>query len=217
MIKNVVFDMGGVIVEVHREEAIRQFQSIGVADADLLIHANNHKGLFLAFEDGKIDSETFRQQLSAHAGKEISMEAVEGAWRSIISKPPQYKLDYILELRKSFKTYLLTNNNPILIRWARTNDFSDAGFPITHYFDKLYISYEMKCTKPGRLIFEKMIADSGILPSETLFIEDGILNIQTAKELGFQIFQAVNGEDWRDALTETLYAQFHPRFETKLT
>jgi len=204
MIQNIIFDMGGVIVDVHREEAIRQFKAIGVADADLLIHASNHRGLFLAFENGDIDSETFRRQLSAHAGKDIPMDDVVKAWKSMISQPPLNKLDFLLELRTTYKLYLLSNNNPILIEWARTSDFSEAGLPITHYFDKLYISYEMKCTKPGRLIFEKMIQDSGINPSETLFIEDGEHNIATAKELGFYLYHAVNGEDWRDAITAIL-------------
>lgn len=196
--------MGGVVVDVHRERAIRQFKAIGVSDADRQIDANNHHGLFLAFENGDMDSETFRRQLSAHAGRDIPMEDVVMAWKSIISKPAGYKLEYILALRKKYNVYLLSNNNPILIDWARTSDFSEAAHPITHYFDKLYISYEMKCTKPGRLIYEKMIRDSGIDPSETLFIEDGIRNITTAKELGFQIYHAENGEDWRRAITEIL-------------
>ena len=204
MIKNIIFDMGGVIVDVHREEAIRQFKAIGVWDAERQIDANNHSGLFLAFENGDIDSEAFRHQLSVHAGTDIPMEAVVKAWKSIISKPLQYKLDYILTLRKKYRLYLLTNNNPILIDWARTSDFSAAGLPITSYFDKLYISYEMKCTKPGRLIYEQLILDSGINPSETLFIEDGTRNINTAKELGFQTFQVKNAEDWREALTTIL-------------
>jgi putative hydrolase of the HAD superfamily len=204
MIRNIVFDMGGVIVDVHRDEAIRQFKAIGVMDADRQIDANNHQGLFLAFENGDIDAEEFRRQLSAHAGKDIAMEAVVKAWRSIISKPLQYKLDYILELRKKYKVYLLTNNNPILIDWARTSDFSEVRLPITCYFDKLYISYEMKCTKPGCLIYEKMIQDSGIKPSETLFIEDGIHNINTAKELGFHVYHAVNGEDWRESIRKII-------------
>jgi putative hydrolase of the HAD superfamily len=204
MIKNIIFDMGGVIVDVHREEAIRQFKAIGVADAEQLIDVSNHTGLFLAFENGDVDSEEFRRQLPAYAGIDISMEAVVKAWKSIISRPLQYKLDYIFELRKRYKIFLLTNNNPILIDWARTGDFSEAGLPITHYFDKLYISYEMKCTKPGRLIYEKVIQDSGITSSETLFIEDGIRNINTAKEFGFQIYQATNAEDWREAITAIL-------------
>jgi putative hydrolase of the HAD superfamily len=205
MIKNIIFDMGGVIVDIHREEAIRQFKAIGVADADRQIDSNNHKGLCLDFENGAIDAETFRRQLSGQAEKDIPMDEVVRAWKSIISKPPVFKLEYILELREKYRVYLLSNNNPILMDWARTCDFSDAGLPIAHYFDKMYISYEMKCTKPGRLIYEKMIRDSGINPSESLFIEDGIRNIQTAKEFGFHTYQAINGEDWREALTSILH------------
>ena len=196
--------MGGVIVDVHREEAIRQFKAIGVVDAEQQIDANNHQGIFLAFENGDIDTETFRRNLSIHTGKDISMEEIVKAWKSIISVPLQYKLDYILGLRKKYKLYLLTNNNPILIDWARTSDFSEAGLPITHYFDKLYISYEMKCTKPGRLIYEKLIQDSGVNPSETLFIEDGLRNINTAKNLGFHVYQAENTEDWREKINAIL-------------
>ena len=205
MIRNIVFDMGGVIVDVHREEAIREFKAIGITDADLQIDANNHQGVFLAFENGEINSEEFLKQISAHAGKEISMESVVQAWKSIVSKPPMYKLEYILSLREKYKIYLLSNNNPIIINWACSSDFSEAGLPITLFFDKLYISYEMKCTKPWHLIYEKMIQDSGINPSETLFIDDGIRNISTAKEIGFQIYHATNGEDWRDAITSILY------------
>ena len=196
--------MGGVIVDIHHGEAIRQFKAIGVADADLQIDTNSHHCFFLALENGDIDSETFRRKLSEHAGKDITTEEVENAWKSIISKPQLYKLEYILELRKKYKVYMLSNNNPILVDWSRTSDFSDAGFPIDHYFDKLYLSYEMKCTKPGRLIFEKMIQDSGINPFESLFIEDGIHNINTAKELGFHILHVENGEDWRKRLTAIL-------------
>jgi putative hydrolase of the HAD superfamily len=99
---------------------------------------------------------------------------------------------------------LLSNNNPILIDWARTSDFSPDGHPLTFYFDKLYISYEMKCVKPDRAIFEAMIRDSGILPSESLFIEDGLHNIRTAKEVGFQTYLAQNGGDWRKPVEEIL-------------
>ena len=196
--------MGGVIVDVRREEAIRQFKAIGVTDAEQQIDANNHSGIFLAFENGDFDSETFRQQLSTQAGKDIPMEDIVRAWKSIVSKPLLYKLDYILALRKKHKLYLLSNNNPIVSGWARSNDFSEAGLPITHYFDKLYLSYEMKCTKPGRLIFEKMIGDSGLNPAESLFIEDGISNINTAKELGFHTLLVENGEDWRERLQQFL-------------
>lgn len=205
MIKNVIFDMGGVIVDLHREKSIEHFKSIGVADADQLIDASHHKGLFLDFENGEIDTDEFCRLLSEHAGKDIPSKSIEEAWRSIVSDPPAYKLDYLLELRKKYTLLLLSNNNPILMdSWAFTSHFSSQGRPVMDYFDKIYLSYQMKCTKPDPIIFEKMIDDSGIISSESLFIDDGLHNIETAQSLGFHIYHAQNGEDWRKALDEIL-------------
>jgi putative hydrolase of the HAD superfamily len=206
MIKNIIFDMGGVLVDVHRDEAVRQFQAIGVADADRLIDSSHHSGIFLDIESGDIDADTFCRLLCEHAGKDIPRPAIERAWQSIISRPEAYKLDYLLELRKSYKLFLLSNNNPILIDgWARTPAFSPDGRPIGSYFDKLYLSYEMKCVKPGREIFEAMIRDSGIRPSESLFVEDSPANLQAGAAVGFHICMAKNGEDWRADVSKILH------------
>jgi len=197
--------MGGVLVDVHRERAIESFKRIGVEDADQLIDSYHHKGLFLDIEDGVIDANEFCRLLSEHAGKEIPPKSIEEAWRSIVSDPPAYKLDYLLELRKKYALLLLSNNNPILMdSWAFTSHFSSQGRPVMDYFDKLYLSYQMKCTKPDLIIFEKMITDSGIIPSESLFIDDGLHNIKAAQALGFHTYHAQNGEDWREALDRIL-------------
>jgi putative hydrolase of the HAD superfamily len=205
MIKNIVFDMGGVLVDVHRDRAVRRFQAIGVADAEQLIDSYHHKGIFLDIESGAIDGDTFCRLLCEHAGKQIPREAIEQAWRSIIDPPESYKLDYLLALRKRYRTFVLSNNNPILIdRWARTGSFSSAGRPITDYFDKVYVSYEMKCVKPDIEIFRMMVKDSGIVPAETLFLDDSPDNIRSAVETGFRTYLVRNGEDWRTALEEIL-------------
>lgn len=205
MIKNIIFDMGGVLVDVHRERAIESFKAIGVADADQLIDSYHHKGIFLDIENGDIDTAGFCSLLNEHAKKEIPQPAIEKAWRSIVSDPPAYKLDYLLELRKKYTLLMLSNNNPILMdSWAFTDHFSPDGRPVMDYFDKLYLSYQLKCTKPDSLIFEKMIQDSSILPSESLFIDDGPHNIETAQRLGFHTYQAVNGDDWRNAINQIL-------------
>ena len=75
-------------------------------------------------------------------------------------------------------------------------EFSPDGKPIDAYFDKLYLSYQMKCVKPDPAIFRKMIADSGMIPSETLFLDDGPANIQVGEQFGFKTYQPVNGEDF---------------------
>ena len=197
--------MGGVLVDLHRERSIAHFQSIGVEDADTLIDYYHHKGLFLDFESGVVDTGEFGRLLSEHAGKDISEQDIENAWRSMVSDPPSYKMDYLVALRKKYTLFLLSNNNPILMdSWAFTNHFSSQGRPITDYFDKVYLSYQMKCAKPDPIIFEKMIEDSKIIPSASLFIDDGLHNIETAQSLGFHTYHTRNGEDWREALDQLL-------------
>jgi len=201
MIRNIVFDMGGVLVDVRRDRAVRNFQEIGVDNAAELIDSYHHKGIFLDIESGAIDADEFCRLLCLEAGKDIPRANIEWAWKTIIDPPEAYKLDYLLNLRQHFRTFVLSNNNPILIDgWARTADFSPAGRPITDYFDRTYFSYEMHCVKPGQEIFRRMIADSGIVPAETLFLDDSENNIAAGREAGFQTLLIVNGEDWRAKL-----------------
>ncbi len=58
----------------------------------------------------------------------------------------------------------------------------------------------MGVVKPHKKIFEDMIYDSGMIPSETLFIDDGKANVEAGAQLGFKTYQPVNGEDFRSVL-----------------
>lgn len=196
--------MGGVIVDVHRNRAVQNFKAIGVEDADKLIDSYHHKGIFIDIENGNINTEEFCRLLCEHTGKNISPEAIVNAWKSIIDLPPAYKLEYIQELRKTHKVYLLTNNNPILMDWACTPGFTPSGDSLTDYFDKLYISYQMKCTKPDLKIYQMMIKDAGMNPSESLFIDDSEQNITAARICGLQTYLAKNGTDWRNDISSIL-------------
>jgi 5-amino-6-(5-phospho-D-ribitylamino)uracil phosphatase len=203
-IKNIVFDFGGVIINLSRESAVRKFIEIGVANADELLGAYHQKGIFLEVEDGRITAEEFRMKLSSLAGRELTYQQILNGWKGFISDLPSYRLDYLLELRKKYKLYLLSNTNPYIMGWARSPGFSPAGKPLDDYFDKIYTSYELKQVKPALGIFKHMIADSGLLPEETLFVDDGSANIEVAEKLGMKTFQPENGVDWRKELSALL-------------
>ncbi len=203
-IKNIVFDFGGVIVNISRDAAVKKFVEIGVANADELLDAYHQTGLFLEVEDGTLTAEEFRKKLSAVAGKELTYEEVLQGWLGFMTDIPLYRLDYLLELRKKYNLYILSNTNPFIMGWARSADFTSAGKPLDYYFDKIYTSYEVKEVKPNRGIFEYMINDAALLPRETLFVDDGSANIKMGKELGMHTFQPINGEDWRDDLSALL-------------
>lgn len=204
-IKNIIFDLGGVIIDLDRDQAVRSFEAIGVEDANQLIDAYEQKWIFQDLETGRIGVQEFCDKLREHTGKDLPFEDIKKAWMGFIVDTPQYKLDYIWELRKHYKLYLLSNTNPIIqLEWAQTSQFTEAGRPINAYFDKLYTSYEVGVTKPDRRIFDFMLQDSGIRPSESLFVDDGKSNIEVAKQLGFHTYQPHNGEDWREAISSII-------------
>lgn len=196
-IKNIVFDLGGVIITLNRDEAVRRFLEIGVDSAEELLDPYHQKGIFLELEEGKISKQEFYDQLKKIAGKEIPDDRIDYAWFGFLQDIPAYKLKMLEELRERYNLYLLSNTNPIIMGWARSPEFTEKGKSLDKYFDKLYLSYEMGVTKPHQSIFEHMIKDSGIDPSETLFIDDGLSNIEIGEKFGMKTFQPKNGEDFR--------------------
>jgi len=197
--------MGGVIVDVRRERAIQSFRALGLHDADKYIDDYHHKGIFIALENGDIDGDEFCRLLCQQIGKPVPNEAFEDAWKSMIDPPNDYKLAYLQELREKYKVFLLTNNNPFIINWACSPTFTSSGKALSDYFDKIYVSYQMKCSKPGLKIYRMMMDDAAITPAESLFIDDSLLNIKAAAACGMSVLHVQNSADWRENLNELLH------------
>ena len=98
-IRNIVFDLGGVLIDLDHHQAVSRFEEIGVKDAKQLLDPYEQKGFFLELENGKIDVDTFCRKLCEHTGKQLSYDEIKYAWMGFIADVPQYKLDLFLELR----------------------------------------------------------------------------------------------------------------------
>ncbi|MDR3137983.1 MAG: HAD family phosphatase [Tannerellaceae bacterium] len=207
MIRNVVFDLGGVIITLDRRRAVERFERMGLKAVDELLDVYEQQGVFLELETGQIDAEGFRCKLSEMVGKEVTTEEVVAGWLGFMLDVPQHKLDYIEALRKKYKVFLLSNTNPIVVEWAESKDFCPAGRPLSSYFDKVYMSYRMGVTKPNANIFLRMMEDAGIHANETLFVDDGIRNIETAARLGMHTYLATNGEEWHSSVEAILLSE----------
>ena len=196
-IKNIVFDLGGVILTLDRSESVRRFEQAGLLQAEELLDPYHQKGVFLDLEEGRLTSEEFYDEIRNLAGKYISNEDIDFGWLGFIKDTPEYKLEMLEELRKSHNLYLLSNTNPVIMSWALSSRFSEKGKRLDQYFDKMYLSYKIGVTKPDFRIYDYLLKDSGIIPSETLFIDDGAANVEAGKALGMRVFQPKNGEDFR--------------------
>ena len=134
MIKNIVFDFGGVIVDIDRDKAVQAFIKLGLTDADSRLDKYHQTGIFQELEEGKLSADEFRKQLGDLCGRELTMEETKQAWLGFFNEVDLRKLDYMLELRKSYHVYILSNTNPFVMSWACSPDFSSISnvFPVNN-------------------------------------------------------------------------------------
>ncbi len=195
-IKNLLFDFGGVIVSLNKKNAINRFKEIGLTNIEDYLNEFRQDGIFLAYEEGKLNPQEFYTAFRELAGKDnITDEEIDSAWLAFLVGIPDYKYKLLKDLRKKYNVYLLSNTNPSVMAWANTSDFSPEGESIDAFFDKCYLSYKIGHAKPDKEIFEYIIKDSGMNPNETLFFDDGEANIKAAQELGFQTYLTNQDED----------------------
>lgn len=202
MIKNLIFDLGGVVIDIYRDSAVESFRRLGLADADRQLDAYTQNGIFLELESGRMSEAEFVDELGKMCGRQLSEDEVENAWlgffRNECADPR--RLEFISSLRDRYRVYLLSNTNPFVMRWAGSSRFSPLGEPLHAYMDKVYLSYEIGEVKPGREIFEHVLADSGVIPSETLFIDDGPANVETGISMGLHTLCPSSAREWMDRL-----------------
>lgn len=184
MIKNLVFDFGGVITVSSRERAVSAFESIGVKDADALLSKHHQCGMFADVESGKLSADEFCAWLSGHCGREITFDDVVKGWTGYVVDVPRERLDMLLRLKERYNVYILTNTNPFMMSWARSSRFTPEGRPLDDFCHKIYASYEIGMLKPDVRIYQYLIDDAGIVPAETLFVDDSIANVEAAEQAG---------------------------------
>ncbi len=195
-IKNIIFDLGGVMIELDKQRSIESFTAIGFPQAATMLDCYHPAELFEEFERGLITTDELCDTIRSISGREITNEQIAAAYGDILVTIPIYKLRLIDSLRKrGYRIYALSNINPIVMPKIY-NLFKADGKSADEYFDKMYLSYQMKSLKPDAAIFEQLIADSGVVPSESLFIDDAVANIEAGRKAGFAVYLAGAEEDF---------------------
>ena len=197
MIKNIVFDLGGVVITLDQPQAVRRFEELGLKNAAELLDPYRQQGIFGDLEGGQIDAETFRVELSRMVGHEVTYRECCHAWQGYAKCLPERNLEALVRLRQEgYRLILLSNTNPYMMEWVGSDRFDGHGHAISHYFDALYLSYEMQVMKPADEIFVRMLMSEHVPPHECLFIDDGPRNVAAASQRGMRTYCPENGADW---------------------
>ena len=192
-----VFDLGGVLVDLDEARCRGALCALGMERIAQIVDPCYPAEMIGRLERGDLSFHEACDEMRREAGTPgVSDDEIADAYGALVTSIPVAKLRQVEALRKrGVRTYVLSNNNPMAMRRIRKM-FEADGHSMEYYFEKIYLSYELRELKPSEAIFRKMIADSGIEPAETLFIDDGQRNVERARELGFQVYIPAPHEDF---------------------
>lgn len=185
-IEAIIFDFGGVLINIDYNRTIDAFKELGINDFDALYSQANQSKLFDRIEIGEISTQTFVRGLLDYLPAGTTSDQVLHAWNAMILDVPESIAPLLQSLKGKYKLFLLSNTNAIhlpvaLAQWKRVSsvDFHSC-------FDQVYLSYEMGVRKPNYEIFEHVCKEQALDPAKTMFIDDSIQHIEGASQIGLQ-------------------------------
>lgn len=186
MIKNIFFDMGGVLVPLNKERTLNAFRSLGIEKFADYLNPYLQKGFFARFENGDISAGQFRDCVrEISSDNNISDEQIDNALNLFLDPLPAEREAMLRELKEEYRLYLLSNNNPISFTHINKEFEQNYGYQFKELFIEMFCSYKMNMSKPSETIFLKALGIAGANSGETLFIDDSPANIEAAAGLGF--------------------------------
>lgn len=195
MIKNLLLDMGGVILDVSYQRVIETFKSYGIENFDKVYTQAKQVEIIDLFEEGKCSAEEFRDGVRKLVGKELSNEQIDKAWFSMILEIPRDVIQLLGILKLKYRLFLFSNTNVLHIEYLKKEFERQLGFDLFNcVFDKAFFSNEIHHRKPHPESFKYVLEQAGIEAEETLFIDDSKQHLEGASKVGLNTYWLTNGE-----------------------
>lgn len=188
-IKNIIFDLGNVLLDLDWDRVERAFREMLAEEYEAALLRYQAEELFLQLEVGRLRPEEFVERIRAVSGRAIDEKTIIDSWNAILVELPVRRLQWLRELRRQYPLYLLSNTNAIHIDWLHLHLQAQAGMTIRDFnalFVKPYYSFKINLRKPDREVYEFVIADAGLNPRETLFVDDMEENVHAAAAAGLR-------------------------------
>jgi len=182
----IIFDLGGVIINLDYQLTIEAFKKLGIVNFEEMYTQAKQNNLFDDFETGKISSQHFINSLLPFLPSGTSANKVVHAWNAMILDFPKKRLELLDQLNSKYRVFLLSNTNDIHLQAVNRSLANTTDRKLTSYFEKVYLSHEIKLRKPHKEIFELVCNEQNLNPVTTLFIDDTIGHINGANSIGLQ-------------------------------
>lgn len=193
-IKHIVFDLGGVLLNIDYMRTEQAFTDLGISNFGALYSQLQQTDLFDRLETGRIAADEFIAAMQAAAGKPIPEAEIIAAWNAMLLDFPVRRLQLLQQLRIRYDLLLLSNTNEIHEQAFNHILSVSHGIPnIGVFFDKVYLSHRIGMRKPQKELFERILQENGFNPEHTLFIDDSPQHIAAAQQTGIRTIYLEKG------------------------
>ncbi|PPL04803.1 HAD family hydrolase [Parapedobacter indicus] len=188
IIENIILDYGNVLFDIDFSRLRQSFIDLGIPEVDTFYGHRAQHALFDAFDKGLITAAQFRDEIRKATGNPVlNDEAIDTAWNSLLIGVRAGHHELLHDLKKRYRTFLLSNNNEIHYAWIMAHLNREFGLKDnTGFFEKDYYSHLLRMRKPDREIFDFILNNHSLDPVRTLFVDDSPQHIETAQRLGLQ-------------------------------
>jgi len=192
-IRNIIFDLGGVILNINPQLTVNEFRGLGWNDFYVENKQSMAKDLFYQLEKGASSPEAFREAVREQVQSDLADTAIDRAWSAMILDIPADRVRYLEELKKNYRIFLFSNTNEIH-RIKFHEDFrKNFGYSLYDLFEHNFYSHMMGLRKPDPQIYTRALHEAGLIAEETLFIDDMIENTESAKGAGMKVLHIQPG------------------------
>ncbi len=204
-IKNIIFDFGGVVLNINPLLTYNYFKKLGLANLFEGADFSKPDENLLLFEKGLISPQVFRNKIREKINYPIQDKEIDEAWNAMLLDIPIERIKLIKRLKTKYKTFLLSNTNEIhYIEYTKQLKIKYGFNNLSELFDETYFSFLLQLAKPGKDIYQYVINKNSLNPEETLFIDDSIINIEGAKATGLITYHLTNGETINDYFSQIM-------------
>lgn len=204
-IRNVVIDLGGVMIDLNRERCVAAFEDLGLEGVDNMLGLYRQEEPFLSVETGRISTAEFYDKLRSLIGKEVEDSTLESAFDAFLVELPVARLAALRRLRaKGYRTYMISNTNAIMYDGWIKRAFMQEGLRVGDYFDGIVTSFAEGVCKPDPELFATVLRRHGLKAEESLLLDDSEANCESARTLGMKAIRIIGARDFITVADEEL-------------
>jgi FMN phosphatase YigB (HAD superfamily) len=186
-IKNIIFDLGGVVININYQLTLSEFSKLGLTNIDNTYTQHKQLPFIDNYDTGKISSEKFISEFSKVLTPGTTNQQIIDAWNAMLLDFPQERAELILKLKSRYRTFLLSNTNELHIKYFFDCIREKYGYEgMKTFFEKEYYSHIIGMRKPNKEIFGFVLRENGLIASETLFIDDTLQHVEGARMAGLR-------------------------------